>query len=100
MGDFPKFDLTRPDGMYPHLADAPCSGCGEPIAADHEHCYAGHDRIWHSRCWPTELATVPPVLPCPVCTGDEERARDEGLPYPWPDDEPSAHSDHQEGRTG
>jgi hypothetical protein len=25
---------------------------------------------------------------CAVCSGDETRARDEGLPFPWPEDEP------------
>ncbi len=23
---------------------------------------------------------------CPVCAGDESRARDEGLPFPWADE--------------
>lgn len=47
---FAKRDLTRPGGMYAHLVDAMCAGCGCPIHDD-AGCYADYTRIWHSRCW-------------------------------------------------
>jgi hypothetical protein len=55
MGDWPKRDLVGPDGLYPHLNDAPCAGCGGPIAWTDKHCYADWDHIWHAECWPRVL---------------------------------------------
>lgn len=51
MGDFAASDLRRPDGLYPHHADALCAGCGKPIA-DNDRAYADWTHIWHSGCWP------------------------------------------------